>query len=102
MADFVPSVPHEAINVQNNGDRRDGPNIKNKYDQRYMACFYFILNLFLIYVDTKTKMQTYRFSFRNKPIRSYKGCNLFTKLSKANFMAPCHKASVIHVFLFRM
>lgn len=46
VADFVPSAPHEAINVQNNGDRGDGSNLKNKYDQRYVACFYFIFFFF--------------------------------------------------------
>ncbi|RVW74772.1 E3 ubiquitin-protein ligase XBAT33 [Vitis vinifera] len=39
VADFVPSAPHEAINVQNNGDRGDGSNLKNKYDQSALAKF---------------------------------------------------------------
>ena len=52
MADFVPSAPHEAINVQNNGDRGDGSNLKNKYDQRYVACFYFIFFFFPFWTDS--------------------------------------------------
>ena len=47
VADFVPSTPHDAINVQNNGDRGDGSKLKNKYNQSYMACFYFIIIIFL-------------------------------------------------------
>lgn len=37
MADFVSSAPYEAIHAQTGGDRGDGTDVKNKYDQRCEA-----------------------------------------------------------------
>lgn len=35
VADFVPSSPFEALNVQNNGSSGDGNTLKNKNDHRF-------------------------------------------------------------------
>lgn len=37
VADFVQSVPNEALHAQTDGDRVDGTSVKNKYDQRCEA-----------------------------------------------------------------
>ena len=39
MADFVPSVPYEAIASQTDANRSDGVNVKNRCEQGYLARF---------------------------------------------------------------
>ncbi|KAF8379441.1 hypothetical protein HHK36_028877 [Tetracentron sinense] len=39
VVDFVPSAPYEVINAQINGDRGDGANSRNKYDQFALSKF---------------------------------------------------------------
>ncbi|KAK9292529.1 hypothetical protein L1049_020503 [Liquidambar formosana] len=39
VADFVSSSPYEVISSQKNGDRGDGSNLKNKYDQSALSKF---------------------------------------------------------------
>lgn len=45
VADFVPSVPYEAINSQSVISRSDGVNVKNKCEQGYLARFALHLNI---------------------------------------------------------
>lgn len=40
MADFVPSVPYEALNSQINSYRGDGANATSKPEQRYVGSSY--------------------------------------------------------------
>lgn len=37
VADFVSSAPYEAIHAHTGGDRGDGIDVKNKYEQRFGA-----------------------------------------------------------------
>ncbi|XP_010255493.1 PREDICTED: E3 ubiquitin-protein ligase XBAT33-like isoform X2 [Nelumbo nucifera] len=39
VADFVPSVPYEVVISQITGDRGDGSNLRNKYDQNVLSKF---------------------------------------------------------------
>lgn len=45
VADFVPSVPYEAINSQTVVSRGDGVNVKNRCEQGYLAHFTLHLNI---------------------------------------------------------
>lgn len=39
VADFVPSVPYEAINSQTDASRSDSANVKNRCEQGYLTHF---------------------------------------------------------------